>query len=109
MTAELSGFYRQRGDGIDVFVRLTPKSSADRVDRIETTGDGRAYLVGRVRAVPEKAAANAAVERVLAETIAVPRSTVEVIAGQTSRLKTVRIGTNTPSVLEALQSLATAR
>jgi hypothetical protein len=33
--------FRLRDGGIDLFVRLTPKSAADAVDGIESTSDGR--------------------------------------------------------------------
>jgi len=80
-----------RGDGIDLFVRLTPKAALDRIDGVETTADGRSHLKARVRAVPENGAANAAAERLLAKTLGVPASAVSVVAGGRSRLKTVRV------------------
>jgi uncharacterized protein YggU (UPF0235/DUF167 family) len=83
--------FRLRDDGIDLFVRLTPKSATDAIDGIEATPDGRSHLKARVRAVPEKGAANAALERLVAKTLGVPASTVSVAGGQTARLKTVRI------------------
>jgi len=83
--------FRLRGDGIDIFVRLTPKSSADRVDGVETTADGRTHLKARVRSVPEKGAANSALERLVADWLGVPRSGVSVASGATARLKTLRI------------------
>ncbi|MGX8011304.1 DUF167 family protein [Mesorhizobium sp. ORM8.1] len=83
--------FRLREDGIDLFVRLTPKAALDRIDGLEATDDGRSHLKARVRAVPENGAANAALERLLAKTLAVPASSVSVVAGGTSRLKTLRI------------------
>ncbi len=44
-----------------------------------------------MRAVPEKGKANAALEKLLAKAVGVPRSAVAVIKGGTDRLKTVRI------------------
>lgn len=83
--------FRRRADGIELFVRLTPKSSADRIDGVEATVDGRAHLKARVRAVPEKGAANTALEKLLAKALGVPASSVSVSAGGTARLKTLRI------------------
>ena len=83
--------FRTRSDGIDVFVRLTPKSSRDDIDGIGEAADGSSHLTARVRAVPEKGAANLALERLLAGRLGVPRGSVAVIAGGASRLKTVRI------------------
>jgi len=72
-------------------VRLTPKAAQDRIDCVETVADGRSHLRARVRAVPENGAANAALERVVAKAFGVPASSVSVVAGSTSRLKTLRI------------------
>ena len=41
--------------------------------------------------MPEKGAANRALERLLAERLGLPKSAVSVVAGATSRLKTVRL------------------
>lgn len=83
--------FRLARDGVDLFVRLTPRASKDSVGAVETTADGRAHLSARVRAVPEKGKANAAVEKLAAEWLGVPRSTVSVSAGATQRLKTIHI------------------
>ncbi len=87
----MSAPFRTRENGIDLFVRLTPKSSVDRLEGVETSADGHSHLKARVRAVPEKGAANAALERLVAKTLAIPASAVSVIAGGTARLKTLRV------------------
>jgi uncharacterized protein len=38
-------FFRKRVDGIDLFVRLTPKSSRDHIDGVEIAADGQVTLV----------------------------------------------------------------
>lgn len=83
--------YRTRSDGLDLFVRLTPKSSADAIDGVRTAADGSVHLAARVRAVPDKGAANVALERLLADRLNLPKRDVSVVAGSTSRLKTVRL------------------
>lgn len=95
----MSAPLRIREDGIDLFVRLTPKSSVDRLEGVETAADGRSHLKARVRAVPENGAANHALERLVAKTLGVPASAVSVVAGGTARLKTLRIAGD-PKVLE---------
>lgn len=87
-------------------MRLTPKASAEQFGGIETAADGRSYLVAKVRAMPEKGAANAALERLVAERFGVARSKVSVIAGRTSRLKTVRIEAEPSSVASFLDALS---
>ncbi|TIS86142.1 MAG: DUF167 domain-containing protein, partial [Mesorhizobium sp.] len=61
--------FRPRDDGIDLFVRLTPKAAVDRIEGIETAADGRSHLKARVRAVPENGAANTALERMMAKAL----------------------------------------
>lgn len=93
--------YRLRADGADLFVRLTPKASRDALEGVERTADGAAHVKARVRAVPEKGAANTALERLVARALGVPASCVSVVAGGTSRLKTVRIS-GEPAALAGL-------
>jgi uncharacterized protein YggU (UPF0235/DUF167 family) len=92
--------WRASAGGIDFSVRLTPKGGADRMEGLEHGADGRAYLKARVRAVPEKGAANKALERLVAGWLGVPASAVSVVAGGTSRLKTVRVA-GEPALLGA--------
>lgn len=77
-------------DGVMVRVRVTPKSSRDEVGGIEATAHGPALKV-RVRAVPDKGAANTAVTATLADWLGVPKSTVTLVSGTTARVKGVAI------------------
>ncbi|THF57508.1 DUF167 family protein [Ollibium composti] len=101
----MSGPVRPRDDGIDVFVRLTPKSSTDALEGAAEAADGSTHLKVRVRAVPEKGAANAALEKLLAKALGVPLSTVKVVTGGTSRLKTVRITGDAATLAHAVGRL----
>lgn len=98
-----AGCYRTRPDGLDLFVRLTPKSSKDAIDGVGVAADGSCYLAARVRAVPEKGAANTALERLVADGVGVPRRAVSVVAGATSRLKTVRISGEAADIASAVE------
>ena len=89
--ATASAFWRRGPGGVDLFVRLTPKSARDAVEGVEVAADGRSHLKARVRAVPEDGKANKALMRLLSQTPGVPASAVTVVAGGTARLKTVRI------------------
>ncbi|MCX5520867.1 DUF167 family protein [Kaistia defluvii] len=85
------GFIRA-GDGhVVVQLRLTPKGGSDRIDGLGELADGRKVMLARVRAAPDKGAANAALEALLAKAVGVPRSAVSLISGHTARLKSVRI------------------
>lgn len=106
---EASGFHRRCADGIELFVRLTPKSSRDALDGVEAAADGRVHLKARVRAVPEKGKANEALERLLAASLGVPAGSVRVAAGGTARLKTVRVDAADVAAIEARLAAVTER
>jgi uncharacterized protein YggU (UPF0235/DUF167 family) len=93
------GAWRPVRDGLLVSFRLTPKSSRDEVGGLIDTADGKA-IAAKVRAVPEKGAANTALERLVAEWLEVPKSTVTLDAGGKSRLKSLLVRGD-PQSLEA--------
>ena len=93
-------FHRRHAGGVELFVRLTPKSARDAIEGVEAGADGRAFLKARVRAVPEKGKANQALEKLLASALGVPASSVSVVAGGTARVKTVRVAGD-PELIEA--------
>lgn len=76
---------------VQISVRLTPNARDDRIEGVRMLADGRNVLAVRVRAVPAEGAANAALERLMAEMAGVARSRVAIVSGQSQRLKTVRI------------------
>ena len=84
--------------GLVIRFRLTPRAARDAVEALGPVAEGMAVLV-RVRAVPEMEAANAALERLVADWLDVPASAVSVIAGGKSRTKTVQVA----GPLDALQ------
>ena len=84
--------FRQTAAGIEFRVRLTPRALRDAIEGPATSADGTRHLAARVRAVPERGKANAALEKLVADWLGVPASTVAVIAGGTSRIKTVAVG-----------------
>ncbi len=92
---------RADGDACLIHVRLTPKSDRDALENAETRADGRQHLKARVRAVPEKGKANAALEALVAKACGVPRSDVRIVSGDTAREKTVRIEGMTPGAVLA--------
>ena len=72
-------------------VRVTPRGGADRVGAVEAGPDGLPRVRLRVRAAPADGEANAAVVRLLAKTLNLPRSAVRIARGDTARIKTVEI------------------
>ncbi|MBV8185550.1 MAG: DUF167 domain-containing protein [Hyphomicrobiales bacterium] len=86
-------------------VRLTPRASRDLIEGEARLSDGRCVLAARVRAVPEKGAANEALLALLAKSFGVARSRVSLVAGASSRMKSVRIEGDPASLAAALAAL----
>ncbi len=74
-------------DGVVVTVRLTPRSSRDAIEGV--TGEG--VIRARVTAPPVDGAANAALIKLVARSLGVPRSRVSLVGGASSRVKRLRI------------------
>ena len=89
-------------------VRLTPKGGRDTVEGWTAAADGQRCLKARVRAVPEDGKANAALVALLAETLAVAKSQITIVAGASSRRKTVEIAGDAPKLQAMLDSLGDA-
>jgi hypothetical protein len=70
----------------DLIIRAQPGASRERI--VGVLGDA---LKVAVSAPPEKGKANEAIERLLASQLGLSNSAVRVVAGETSRRKTVRI------------------
>ena len=90
-------------------VRLTPKGGRDAIEGVEVLADGRAVLAVRVRAVPAEGEANAALIRLIAKAMGVPPRDVVLVAGATGRLKRLAISGDGPTVIAALEKIATPR
>ena len=86
-----------RGTVIRVGVHVQPRAS-----RSEIVGLHGAALKVRLQAPPVDGAANEALVNLLAERLAVPRRAVRVVAGATSRAKTVEIEGTTEDAVRAL-------
>jgi uncharacterized protein len=88
-----------KGSVLRVAVHVQPRAS-----RSEIIGQHGAALKVRVQAPPIDGAANEALVRLLADSLGVPLRSVRVVAGVTSRAKTVEIDGTTESAVRALAS-----
>lgn len=100
-------FWRLIEGGAELRVRAQPNASKDAIEGPGSDAAGLTFLKIRVRAVPEKGKANAAIELVLAKALGLPKSAVSVEKGETQRIKTVRISAD-PSIAGALEALTGA-
>jgi uncharacterized protein (TIGR00251 family) len=88
-----------KGSTVRVDVHVQPRAS-----RSEILGQPGAALKLRLQAPPVDGAANEALVRLLAESLGVPRRSVRVVAGATSRAKTVEVDGTTEDAVRALAS-----
>ena len=83
MSEDLSHLARESAE---IAVRVTPKASRNRI--VIEDGQIRVY----VTTVPEDGKANAAVQKLLAKALGLPKSRLTLIRGQTARDKVFRVG-----------------
>lgn len=95
--------WRIAGGMLRLRVRLTPRSSRDAIEGVGPSTEGPA-LKAWVRAVPENGAANAALERLVAEWLGVARSDVVLAQGGKSRVKTLTVAGEPAMLMERLNS-----
>ena len=99
--------YRLSPTGLSLFVRVTPNAGRDGIDGVEIRDDGTAVLRVRVKAVPDKGKATAAVIVVLAKALGVPKSAISVTSGDTARLKTLAVTGDSAALVQAISALST--
>jgi len=90
-------------------VRLTPKGGRDALDGIAQLADGRAVLKARVRAAASEGEANSALVQLIARTLAVPPTRVSLIAGETARIKRLKIAGDAGALATSLERLTGVR
>ena len=100
--------WRLSGDAILLSLRLTPRSSKDALEGVETLADGRSVLKARVRAVPEDGKANLALLRLLADQLDLPIRALSLATGTTGRTKVIRIEGAPEATLARLAALTGA-
>lgn len=86
-------------------LRVTPNAGADRIEGTELRDDGSAVLRVRVKAVPDKGKANAAVIALLAKALGVPKSAVTLVSGDTARLKSIAIEGDPAALAARIEAL----
>ncbi len=96
--------YDPTPDGARLRVRLTPRGGRSGLDRIVQLADGRWTAQVRVAAPPVDGAANAALIVYLSQALAIPKSAILVIAGQSSRLKTLAVAGDPDDIQARLKS-----
>ena len=99
---------RLGNDHILLAVRLTPNGGRDAFDGVDVSADGLAHLKARVTAVSEKGKANKALVTLLSKALKVPKSSISVVSGETSRQKILRIEGDPEDLQSRIEALASA-
>ncbi|MEK9280521.1 MULTISPECIES: DUF167 domain-containing protein [unclassified Bradyrhizobium] len=101
--------WRTSASGISIALRVTPRGGRDDIDGIEQLSDGRSVLKVRVRAVADGGEANRAVLALLAKSLRVPKASVKLLSGPTSRLKQIGVDGDPVQLGDTLRQLASAK
>lgn len=92
--------YSQHGRALTFAVRVAPRAS-----RSEIVGEHDGALRVRIAAPPLDGAANRELTKVIARAFKVPQSAVEIVAGTSSKTKTVRVhGVDATTLEQLIQS-----
>ena len=89
--------YSEQNGSVTFKVRVVPRAS-----RSEVVGEHDGAMRVRIAAPPVDGAANEALIRLLAQTLRVSRSDIEITAGRSGKLKTVRVVGLDPSAFRNL-------
>jgi uncharacterized protein (TIGR00251 family) len=92
--------WRPHADGIEIAVRVTPRASRDAF-----AAGTEEHFAARLGAPPVEGAANAALVPLVAAAFGVPKRAVTLIAGDTARLKRLRVAGDPAALAEIAQAL----
>ena len=90
-------------------VKLTPKGGRDAIEGWVTDASGKRVLKARVAAPPENGKANAALIGLIAQILDVSKSKVKIVAGASSRHKTLEVTDAGPLGMARLDALGVGR
>ena len=90
---------KKKGKALELEVKVQPRASRNQIGKVE---EGRLKI--KVTVPPEGGKANQKVVELLSKALKVPKSNIEIVRGETSRIKLVRIeGTSLATLQEKLR------
>jgi uncharacterized protein len=101
--------WRYSREGISVALRVTPRGGRDDIDGLEKLANGRVVVKVRIRAIADGGEANRAVTELLAKALGVPKASVRMLSGATSRLKQIAVDGDPAKLGDALRKLTAAK
>ncbi len=97
----MSTWYEERDGGVVICVRVVPRASKDCIDGVL----GGEALKVRIQAPPVEGKANAYLVKFLSKQWKIPRSSLEILSGETGRNKRIRIVNPPPELWRILESI----
>ena len=94
-------------DGITLRIRANPRSARNAIKGIMDLPDGPALIIA-ITAPPADGAANAAIIQTLAKALGVAKSAVQILSGDTARIKRVGVTGDAAALAARLSALAAA-
>jgi len=91
--------------GLRLMVRLTPRAGANALGGLREIEPGQPLLLAKVTAPPLEGQANAALIKLVAKALGVPKSAVTIDAGETSRIKALEISGDPATLASLLERL----
>ncbi|NQT82468.1 YggU family protein [bacterium] len=91
----------QDASGVIIPLRVQPKASSDRI-----MGEHSGSLKVAVSAPPESGKANQAVVKLIAKALKLSKSSITIVAGQTSREKKIHINGTTAHAIRKMLGIA---
>lgn len=101
----ISSYYQNGKSGIIIHLKVIPNSSKNEVCGIINDANGQEFLKVKVTAIPDEGKANKALLKFLSKEWNIKPSDIEIISGQTSRIKKIQIINNTEQFLKYLQEI----
>ncbi len=87
---DIPPFAQKNEQGFSFWVKVTPKSSKNRIGELIETAMDKKMLKVYVTSVPENNQANIAVIEILSEYLRKPKSKIQIISGHTTREKRIQ-------------------
>ncbi len=103
--ADRRTIYELTDEGARLYVRASPGAKANALCGVWEGADGDLRLAVKVTAAPDKGKANAAIVKLVAKALGLPKSAIAVAAGETSRLKRIDIRAEKAELAAALDAL----
>ena len=87
----MSSFTAEHKDGTIIYVRASTNGNSDQIMGTEERANGKTYLKIKTSSVAENGRANEAIIKLLAKTLSIPKSSIMVLSGHTSREKSILV------------------